>query len=75
MRQNLMLHINAAQHSVPEVHRDNPNPGKVRRDTWWESARSSSFLRPGWFRQSGIILSRPPAGNANRWAFETNGQR
>jgi hypothetical protein len=23
-----------------------------------------------WFRQSGVISSRPPAGNANRWAAE-----
>jgi len=25
-----------------------------------------------WFRQSGVISSRPPAGNANRWAQEEN---
>jgi catechol 2,3-dioxygenase-like lactoylglutathione lyase family enzyme len=25
------------------------------------------FLAGGWFRQNGVISSRPPAGNANRW--------
>ncbi len=27
-----------------------------------------SKLRSSQFRQSGVTLSRPPAGNANRWA-------
>src|SRR5688572_1854522 len=27
-----------------------------------------SFLAPSWFRQSGVLSSRPPAGNASRWA-------
>jgi hypothetical protein len=33
----------------------------------WESARFQAFcLASSWFRQSGFISSRPPAGNANR---------
>ena len=29
------------------------------------------FVARGWFRQSGVVSSRPPAGNANRWAPNT----
>src|SRR5215207_1608282 len=28
----------------------------------------SSFLASSWFCQSGVVSSRPPAGNAHRWA-------
>jgi len=31
-------------------------------------AFSSSFLGSSGFRQNGVISSRPPAGNASRWA-------
>src|SRR6266511_2274439 len=36
------------------------------------AAFSGSFLAQGWFRQSGVISSHPPAGNAHRWAFVNN---
>ncbi len=29
-----------------------------------------SFLAEGWFRQSDVISSRPPAGNARRWVAD-----
>ncbi len=32
------------------------------------AAFSGRVLAGGWFRQSGVISSHPPAGNANRWA-------
>jgi hypothetical protein len=33
----------------------------------WESARFQAVrVAPAWFRQSGVVASRPPAGNANR---------
>ena len=36
---------------------------------WWDSPRFQAvFLAQGWFRQSGVISSHPPAGNASRWA-------
>lgn len=38
----------------------------------WESARFQAIcVAEGWFRQSGAVSSRPPAGNANRWVAET----
>jgi uncharacterized membrane protein len=33
------------------------------------AAFSGCFLAGGWFRQSGVVSSHPPAGNAHRWAF------
>jgi hypothetical protein len=38
-----------------------------RAPDWWESARFQA-LGVAWsgFRQSGVVLSRPPAGNASR---------
>ncbi len=46
----------AAQHSVQ------------RAPDGWESARFQAVsLAHGWFRQSGVVLSHPPAGNADRW--------
>ncbi len=34
----------------------------------WESARfMAGRVAGGWFRQNGILSSRPPAGNASRW--------
>ena len=45
----------------------------MRAPDWWESARFQAVcVAPGWFRQSGVISSRPPAGNASRWAPEGN---
>jgi hypothetical protein len=39
-----------------------------RAPDWWESARFQAFsLAQSWFRQNGVISSRPPAGNASRW--------
>jgi hypothetical protein len=36
---------------------------------WWESARFQAFrVASSWFRQNGVVSSRPPAGNASRWA-------
>jgi len=38
-----------------------------RAPDWWESARFQSVsVAQGWFRQSGVISSHPPAGNASR---------
>jgi hypothetical protein len=35
----------------------------------WESPRFWALSVAGsWFRQSGVVSSRPPAGNASRWA-------
>jgi hypothetical protein len=35
----------------------------------WESARFLAFfLAGGWFREIGLISTRPAAGNASRWA-------
>src|SRR6266545_7834749 len=40
-----------------------------RAPDWWESARFQAVcLAQDWFRQSGVVSSRPPAGNAHRWA-------
>ncbi len=36
------------------------------------AAFSGSFLGSSQFRQSGVVSSRPPAGNAHRWAWQTN---
>jgi hypothetical protein len=44
-----------------------PNPGKVRRGRWWESARFQAVcVAWSWLRQSSVLPSRPPAGNASR---------
>jgi len=41
----------------------------MRAPDWWESARFQAVcVASSWFRQSGVVSSRPPAGNANRWA-------
>ena len=46
-----------------------------RAPDWWESARFQVFFVAwSWFRQNGVVSSRPPAGNANRWAFFEQGQ-
>ena len=38
-----------------------------RAPDWWESARFQALsVASSWFRQSGVISSRPPAGNADR---------
>src|SRR5688572_20294252 len=51
-----------AQHSVPEVSRDNAPDG-------WESARFQAFfLAWSGFRQSGVLSSRPPAGTPAKYA-------
>jgi len=34
------------------------------------AAFSGRFLGSGWFRQSGVVSSHPPAGNASRWVAE-----
>jgi len=35
----------------------------------WESARFQAVcVASSWLRQNGVVSSRPPAGNANRWA-------
>jgi hypothetical protein len=40
-----------------------------RARAWWESAGfQAGFVAPSWFRQNDVIPSRPPAGNASRWA-------
>lgn len=40
-----------------------------RAPDWWESARFQAvFVAWSWFRQNGVVSSRPPAGNASRWA-------
>jgi hypothetical protein len=42
-----------------------------RAPDWWESARFQAVsLAWSWFRQNGVVSSRPPAGNASRWAAE-----
>jgi hypothetical protein len=34
---------------------------------WWESPRFQAVcVAWSWFRQSGVVSSRPPAGNASR---------
>jgi len=40
-----------------------------RAPDWWESARFQAVC-VAWsgFRQNGVVSSRPPAGNACRWA-------
>jgi len=39
-----------------------------RAPDWWESPRFQAVSLPSsWFRQSDVVSSRPPAGNANRW--------
>jgi hypothetical protein len=38
-----------------------------RAPDWWESARFQAVgVAWSWFRQSGVVSSRPPAGNASR---------
>ena len=40
-----------------------------RAPDWWESARvQAGYVAWSWFRQNGVTSSRPPAGNASRWA-------
>ncbi len=40
-----------------------------RAPDWWESPRFQAVcVARSWFRQSGVISSHPPAGNAYRWA-------
>jgi len=40
-----------------------------RAPDWWESARFQAlWVAWSWFRQIGVLSSRPPAGNASRWA-------
>jgi hypothetical protein len=40
-----------------------------RAPDWWESARFQAVcVAWSWFQQSGVASSRPPAGNASRWA-------
>jgi hypothetical protein len=42
----------------------------MRAPDGWESARfQAGFLAWSWFHQNGVISSRPPAGNARRWAL------
>jgi hypothetical protein len=39
-----------------------------RAPDWWESARFRAVrVAWSWFRQSGVLSSHPPAGNASRW--------
>ena len=41
----------------------------LRAPDWWgRTAQIGLHLASSWFRQSGVISSHPPAGNANRWA-------
>ena len=43
-----------------------------RAPDWWESARFQAvFVAGSWFRQGSVVLSRPPAGNASRWAVKS----
>jgi hypothetical protein len=51
---------------MPMIPKSSPTQ---RAPDWWESPRfqAVSFAQ-GWFRQSGVVSSRPPAGNASRWA-------
>ena len=38
-----------------------------RAPDWWESPRFQAvFVARSWFRQSGVVSSHPPAGNAHR---------
>ena len=39
-------------------------------DWWARAAKIGLHLASSWFRQSGVVSSHPPAGNANRWAAE-----
>ena len=49
------------------------NRRTMRAPDWWESPRFQAVCVAGsWFRQSGVASSRPPAGNADRWAPEGN---
>ncbi len=42
-----------------------------RAPDWWDSPRFQAvFVAWNWFRQNGVLSSRPPAGNASRWAPE-----
>ena len=42
-----------------------------RAPDWWESARFQAlYVATSWFRQNGVVASRPPAGNASRWATQ-----
>jgi hypothetical protein len=44
-------------------------PPTMRAPDGWESPRFQAVsLAQGWFRQNGVASSRPPAGNAPRWA-------
>jgi len=44
-----------------------------RAPDWWESPRFQAVCAArGWFRQNGVVSSRPPAGIASRWAAEQN---
>ena len=48
---------------APDLRQSTPEPW------WWESARFQTVcVAPSWFRQNGVVSSRPPAGNASRWA-------
>src|SRR6266508_1582509 len=39
-----------------------------RAPDWWESAHFQKVcVARSWFRQSGVVSSHPPAGNASRW--------
>src|SRR5512140_1664398 len=38
-------------------------------------AFSGRLLAGGWFRESGVPSSRPPAGNASRWAVARDSNR
>jgi len=41
----------------------------MRAPDWWESPRFQAvFVASSGFRQSGVVSSHPPAGNASRWA-------
>ena len=45
----------------------------MRAPDWWESARFQALCVAGsGFRQISVISSRPPAGNAHRWAVDEN---
>jgi hypothetical protein len=38
-----------------------------RAPDWWDSARFQAVcVARSWFRQIGVVLPHPPAGNANR---------
>jgi hypothetical protein len=41
-----------------------------RAPDWWESARFRAVcVALSWFHYNGVVASRPPAGNAHRWAL------